>query len=128
MIVSELTTYVFNTGECVNGDDITQSDAEVVSDDAIDARNAVLNLFVGEHDQCGILPLLSLDDNDITTEELEEIHSVGRKCDDGIVIIDGIVNDQGYRKESVSISKTESRSAGRKIGSFDNQSYPGDIR
>ena len=96
-------TYVFDVGAGVDGDNVTMLDTEVVADNAVDAGLTILEIVVGKNDQDGILALLSLDQNGIATEELESLHGVVREGDDGVVIVGGVSNT----KKNVSIIATE---------------------
>jgi hypothetical protein len=78
----------------VDGDDVTVLDAQVVTDDPVDASAAVIQVVVGQDDQDGVLPLLAADKDGVATEELESLHGVVRKGDDGVVIVDGIRDHQ----------------------------------
>lgn len=39
-----------------------------------------------------------LEQNSITTEELELLHGVGMKCDDGVVIVYSLINNEPVRR------------------------------
>lgn len=79
----------------MDGDNVTVLDTEVVADNAVDASLTILEIVVGENNQDSILALLSLDQNSVATEELESLHSVVRKGDDGVVIIGSVGDTEG---------------------------------
>ena len=83
-------TYVFNVRARVDSDQITVLDTEVMSDNTVDANAAVIELVIGQHDQDGILPHLTLHQNRITPEKLQGIHSVVGESDNGVIIVSGI--------------------------------------
>jgi hypothetical protein len=74
----------------VNGDDIAVLDAEVVAHNTVDAGTAVIEIIVGQDNQHSVLALLALDQNCVTTEELEGLHGVVGESNNGVVIVDGI--------------------------------------
>jgi hypothetical protein len=69
-------TYVFDVRARVDGDNITVLDTQVVANDTVYPRGAVIKIVVCKHDEDGVLPLLALDENCVTTEELESLHGV----------------------------------------------------
>lgn len=73
-------------------DDITVLDPQVVADDAVYPCAAIVQIVVCQHDQDGVFPLLALDQYCVATEQLECLHGVVGKGDDGVVIVDGIGN------------------------------------
>jgi len=83
-------THIFDIGARVDSDNITVLDPEIVTDDAVETSAAVIEIIVGEDDQDGVLPLLSTDEDCVAAEELEGLHGVVGKGDDGVVIIDSI--------------------------------------
>jgi len=88
-------TYVFNVGARVNRDHITVLNTEVMSDNTVDASAAVVEVVVRQHDKNGVFPHLTLNQDRITAEELESIHSVVGESNDGVIIVDGIGNAVG---------------------------------
>jgi hypothetical protein len=76
----------------VNRDDIAVLNPQVVTDNAVEAGAAVIEIIVGENDENGILSLLSSYENCVATEELESLHGVIGERDNGVVIVDGIGN------------------------------------
>lgn len=76
----------------MDGDNVTVLDTKVVADNTVDTSLTILEIVIGENNQDGILALLSLDQNSVATEELESLHGVVRKGNDGVVIV-GSVGD-----------------------------------
>lgn len=72
----DVATYVFDVRARVDGDNITVLDTQVVANDTVYPRRAIVEVVVGEHDKNGVLPLLALDEDCVTTEELERLHGV----------------------------------------------------
>lgn len=60
----------------MDGDDIAMLDSQVVSDDSVDACAAIVKIVIGQDDQDGVLALLSLDQDCVTSEELQGFHGV----------------------------------------------------
>lgn len=79
----------------MNGDDIAVLDTEVVPHNTVDAGASIVQIVIGQHNQNGVLPLLALDQNSITPEQLEGIHGVVGESNDGVIIVDGI-GDAGW--------------------------------
>jgi hypothetical protein len=69
-------TYVFDVGARVDGDNITVLDTQVVANDTVYPRGAIIEIVVGKHDEDCVLPLLALDEDCVTTEQLERLHGV----------------------------------------------------
>jgi hypothetical protein len=63
---------------------------EVVSDNTVNTNTAVVKVVVCKDDKNGILSLLALDEDCVTTEQLESLHGIVRKGDDRVVIVNGI--------------------------------------
>jgi hypothetical protein len=78
----------------VDGDHVTMLDSEVVANNSVDASAAVIELIVGENDENGILSLLASNQDGVTSEELELVHSGLGEGNDAVVIVDGIGNHQ----------------------------------
>lgn len=74
----------------MDSDQITVLDTEVMPDNTVDANAAVIEIVIGQHDQDGILPHLTLNQNCVTPEELQGIHSVIGESDNGVIIVSGI--------------------------------------
>jgi hypothetical protein len=87
---AENDTYVFDVRARVDGDNITVLDSQVVANDTVYPRRAIVKIVVCEHNQDCILALLALDQDSVTAEELERLHGVVREGDDGVVIVHGI--------------------------------------
>lgn len=87
---SQEATYVFDVGARVDGDHVAVLDPQVVANDSVYPRGAVVEVVVGEHDEDRVLSLLALDQHCVATEELERLHGVVREGDDGVVIVDGV--------------------------------------
>lgn len=79
----------------MNRDHITVLNTEVMSDNTVDASAAVVEVVVRQHDKNGVFPHLTLNQDRITAEELESIHSVVGESNDGVIIVDGIGNAVG---------------------------------
>ena len=78
----------------MDGDNVTMLDTEVVANDTIDAGASIIQVIVCENEQDGVFPLLALDQDSVTAEELKSFHGVIRKGDDGVVIVGGIGDNQ----------------------------------
>lgn len=85
-------THIFDVGARVDGDHVAVLDTEVVSDDTVDASAAVIEIIIRQDNQNRVLALLALDKDGITAEELEGLHRVVGKGNNGVVIVDGIGN------------------------------------
>lgn len=83
-------TYVFDIWAGVNGNDIAVFDSQVVSHHTVDSSGAIIQIIIGQDDQNGIFTLLSLDEDCVTSEELESLHGVVGEGNDGVVIVGGI--------------------------------------
>lgn len=101
-------TYIFNIGARVNGDDIAVLHTEVVADNTVDAGTSVIEIIIGQDNQHSVLALLALDQDCVTTEELESLHGVVGKRDNGVVIVDGIGHTV---MDELSVSHQRGRSA-----------------
>jgi hypothetical protein len=60
----------------VDCDDISVLHPQVVANNSVYPRRAVIKVIVGEDDENCVLPLLALDQDCVTTEELERLHGV----------------------------------------------------
>jgi hypothetical protein len=74
-----------------------------VADNTVDAGLTIFKIVVGERDQDSVLALLSLYQNSVATEELESLHGVVGKGDDGVVIVGGVSNTRKDVSMSVAI-------------------------
>lgn len=82
--------YVFDVWAGVNSDNVAVLHPEVVTNDPVDASAAVVEVIICENDENSVLPLLSLYENCVATEELEGLHGVVGESDDGVVIVGGV--------------------------------------
>jgi hypothetical protein len=85
-------TDIFDIGTRVDGDHVTMLDSQVVTNDSVDAGAAIIELIIGEDDEDSVLSLLASNEDGVTTEELELVHSGLREGNDTVVIVDGIGN------------------------------------
>jgi copper homeostasis protein CutC len=76
----------------VNSDNIAVLDTKVVTHNTVDAGASVIEIVIGEDDQNSVLTLLTLNENCVTTEELESLHGVVREGNDRVIIVNGIGN------------------------------------
>ena len=74
----------------MDGDDVAMLDSKVVSHDTVHTCATIIKLIICQNNQNGVLALLSLDENCITTEELKSLHGVIREGNNRVVIVDGI--------------------------------------
>jgi hypothetical protein len=63
-------TYIFDVGTRVDSDNITVLDAEIVSNNSVHAGRTIVKIIVGENNQNGVLALLTLDQDCVSSEEL----------------------------------------------------------
>lgn len=61
-------TYVFDVGARQDSDHVAVLDTKVVADDPIDAGTAVIELFVLQDDEYGVLSLLAANQNCVASE------------------------------------------------------------
>jgi hypothetical protein len=81
----------------VDGDDVAVLYPKIVANDTVDASGAVIELIVSEHDEDGVLALLSLDEHRVSAEKLQCFHGSVRESDDGVVIVRGIGDTRPVR-------------------------------
>lgn len=74
----------------MHGDDVAVLNTKVVAHDTVDAGTSVIQIIISEDDENGILPLLALDQNCVTPEELKSLHRVVRQGNDRVVIVGGV--------------------------------------
>lgn len=74
----------------MDSNDIAMFDSQVVSHHTVDSSGAIIQVIIGQDDQNSIFTLLSLDEDCVTSEELERLHGVVGEGDDGVVIVGGI--------------------------------------
>lgn len=65
-------------------------DTEVMPDNTVDANAAIIEIVIGQHDQDGILPHFTLNQNRVTPEKLQGIHSVVGESNNGVIIVSGV--------------------------------------
>lgn len=102
-------SYVFNVWAWVNGDDIAMLHAEVVSDNTVNTNTAVVKVVVCKDDENGVLPLLALNQDCVTTEKLKSLHGVVRKGDNRVVVVNGIGHAVGV-SNGVLLAKVRGKS------------------
>jgi hypothetical protein len=88
---------VFDIRARVDGDHITVLDSQIVTNDSVDASAAIIEFLVGKNDEDGVLSLLASNQNGITSEKLELVHSGLGEGDNAVVIVDGIGDHQLVR-------------------------------
>ena len=74
----------------MDSDQVTVLDTEVMPDNTVDANATVIEIVIGQHDQDGILPHLTLNQNCVTPEKLQGIHSVVGESNNGVIIVSGV--------------------------------------
>jgi hypothetical protein len=74
----------------VDSDNVAVLYTQVVSDHTVDTDTAIIQVIIGKDDQNGILSLLSLDQDCVTTEELQSLHGVVGQSNNRVVIVDGV--------------------------------------
>ena len=67
-------------------------DAEIVADHPVHPGATVIKVIICQNDEDRVFPLLSLDEDSVAPKELEGLHGIIRKGDDGIIVIDSIGN------------------------------------
>jgi hypothetical protein len=67
---------ILDIGTGVDGDDIAQTNAVVGSYNTVDTGHSVVEVIIGKNDQNGVLSLLALDENGITSEKAKRFHCV----------------------------------------------------
>ncbi|KAJ6261999.1 LOW QUALITY PROTEIN: hypothetical protein Dda_2800 [Drechslerella dactyloides] len=88
--VEERPAYVFDVWARVDGDNVAQSDSQVVSNNPVDSSAAIFQVVVCKDNHNGIPSLLALDEDCVATEELEGLHGVVGQGNDGVVIVGGV--------------------------------------
>ena len=83
-------TYVFDIRARVNSDDVAMLNTKVMPHNTVDTSASIIKIIIGQHNQKGVLPLLALHQNCITTEKLEGIHSIVGEGNNGVIIVNGI--------------------------------------
>ncbi len=77
-----------------HGDDVAQTNPEVISDNAVHADLLVGHRVVAEHDADGLLSLLAFEQDGVAAEEPELVHLGLREGDYGVVVIGRLFDDQ----------------------------------
>ena len=80
----------------MNRDDITQSNTQVVTYNSVDSNSTIVNVIVHHDNKHGVFTLLSLDENSVSSKQLEAFHSVGCHGNDRVIVIHRIVNEESY--------------------------------
>mmetsp|Transcript_17930 Transcript_17930/g.32454 ORF Transcript_17930/g.32454 Transcript_17930/m.32454 type:complete len:503 (-) Transcript_17930:149-1657(-) len=80
-----------------HGDDVRESDAQILTYDLVHSHTGIVARFVGQNDAYRVLPLFSLDEDGITAEEGELLHLGWGEGDDGVVVVRGIVHHEAVR-------------------------------
>jgi hypothetical protein len=83
-------TYIFDIWAWVDSDNVAVLHTEIVSDHTVDTGTTIIEVIVGKDNQNGILSLLSLDQDCVTTEELQSLHGVIGQSNNRVVIVNGI--------------------------------------
>jgi hypothetical protein len=116
--LSQAETHVFDVWARVDGDHVTVLHAEVVADDSVYPRGAVVEVVVCQHDENRVLALLALDQDGVAAEELERLHGVVGEGDDGIVIVDGIGDAAQLSVVSLAVHADAARAHMSELGFF----------
>lgn len=85
---------VLDIGTGLDRDDVRKADPQVVANDAIHADLLVGACFIRENDADGFLAALSLQQNCVSSEQLQFVHLSLRQTNDRIIIVCGIVDDE----------------------------------
>jgi hypothetical protein len=93
--MTEKKPYVFDIWAGLDGNHVTVLDPEVVANHSVDASAAVVEILISEDDEDSVTPLLSADENGISTEELKRLHGLLGQGNDGVVIVGSIGNPAG---------------------------------
>jgi hypothetical protein len=99
----------------VNGDNISMLDTQILADNTVHPSAAVIKIVISQNDQHRVFSLLALNQNCVTTEELEGVHGVVGQGDDGVVIVDGIRHTGVVRWNNLEVRK---RAYMRELGFF----------
>jgi len=85
---------VLDIGAGLHDNNITQAHTQILADNLVHADLCLLAGVIGKDNTHGVLALLALDEDSVTTEKRELLHGVEVERNDAIVVIDGIVNDE----------------------------------
>jgi len=77
-----------------DGDDVAETNSEVVSDDPVHADLLVGDGVVAQDDADRFLPLLSLEENGVSPEQSQLVHLGLGKRHDGVVVVDGFFDNE----------------------------------
>jgi hypothetical protein len=83
-------TYIFDIGARVHSNHVAVLDTKVVTHNTVDAGASIIEIVISQDNQHSVLALLALNENGITTEELESLHGVVRECNHRVIIVNGI--------------------------------------
>ena len=83
-------TYIFDIGARVHSDHVAVLDTKVVTHNTVDAGASIIEIVISQDNQHGVLALLALNENGITTEKLESLHGVVRESNHRVIIVNGI--------------------------------------
>jgi hypothetical protein len=95
--------YVFDVGAWMNSDDVSVFDAKIVTNNTVYPSASIIELIVSQDDEDGILSLLSLDQDSVSSKQLQSFHGLVGESDDRVVVIFGI----GNAKQVSSSSRVE---------------------
>jgi hypothetical protein len=84
---------VLDVGAGAHDDHVTKAHSEVFAHHLVHADLVLLARVIVEHDANSVSALLPLQLHGVTTEELQLLHGVEVEGHDGVVIVDGIVDD-----------------------------------
>lgn len=88
-------------------------DPKIMPHNTVDASASIIEIVIGQHNQDGVLALLALNQDSVTSEKLERVHGIVRKGNNRIIIVDGISNTA----TCVSISPREGSVGARELTS-----------
>mmetsp|Transcript_10965 Transcript_10965/g.22856 ORF Transcript_10965/g.22856 Transcript_10965/m.22856 type:complete len:215 (-) Transcript_10965:92-736(-) len=88
------TLAILDIGALVDRHDVSETNAQVGADHLVHADLRLLTSVISEHNAHGVLALLPLDQNCVSTEQLELLHSLEVESDHGVVIVHALVDDQ----------------------------------
>lgn len=83
----------------MDSDDVAVFDAQVVTDNTVDSGTAIIEVVIGQDDQDGVFSLLALDQDCVTTEELQRLHGIVRERNDRVVVVRRICDPVATKSE-----------------------------
>lgn len=92
MFFEDKATHIFDVRAWVDSDNVAMLDSQVVTNDTVEPSITIVEVIICKDNQDGILSLLASNEDSVTAEQLKLLHSVVRKCDDGVIIVGGIGN------------------------------------